>query len=525
MRRTPAIVPIVLYGVLALVVVPVFPHGISPNEFSRWALDVAIVDFHTFEISRVIALGIPLGDIATKDGKTYSNKVPGSSLVVLPAYALTRAILGPASPSTMRVSLTALRIAGATIPTILLAIWFGAVARRFGIDEKRIAFATATMLFGTVVFTYGLLFFSHALSTFALFGAWALLFVWRTGASPVPTGEGACPPQNAYAAGALIGIAVLNESAPVFAGAALIACAYFTIGWRGVLRVIAGGVPLAILFFGYNWITFGGPLALPFYFDVDAHIRNVDVSGFLGLNWPVYMKDILLDPGKGVLVLSPVLLMALHGLRRAKAAMPKPAFVGMIVVPLFVILPIAGYPYWFGGRCVGVRYIEPVVPFLALLIAFATPTVIEVVLLGASVVTIAILSLVFPFVPTIYAAPWASFSWPLLRDGCVAPNLVHFISRPMAIAVPFLLVIVAVVFVVPLRRVALLVAGAVLWLAIGFLAEARHPSNPALRVLIEEVHFQRRDLIQQTFPPTPAAIALKRSALALERLPPPEWPY
>jgi len=511
-RRTSPIVPIVLYGVIALLVIPVFPHAISPNEYSRWALDVAMVDFHTFEISRVLALGIPMGDIARKDGKTYSNKVPGSSLLVLPAYAVARVLVGPPSPSTMRASLTILRLAGATIPTILLAIWFIAVARRYGIAEDRIAFALTAMLFGTVVFTYGLLFFSHAISAVSIFGAWALLFVHKR-------------PAAQYAAGALVGLAVLTESAPVFAGAALIACAFPVIRWRGVARVIAGGVPFAIVFFAYNWMTFGGPLALPLYYDVDAHIRNVDNAGFLGLQWPRYVADILIDPGKGLLILSPVLLMALAGLGRARRTMPRSAFVALIVVPLFVALPIAGYPYWFGGRCVGVRYIEPVVPFLALLIAFAAPTFIEALLLGASVATIAILSLVFPFVPTIYGAPWVSFSWPLLRDGCVAPNLLHFVSRPLAVVVPFALVAAAIFFAVPVRRIALVVAGVVLWFTIGFAAEARNPSQPELRVLIEEVHFQRAGAIQRNFPPGPPAFALLRTAAALERLPPPKWPF
>ncbi len=512
MRRATPIVPIVLFAVLALLVIPVFPHAPSPNELSRWAMDVALVDFHTIEISPVIRLGIPLADLAKINGRVYSNKAPGASLLVLPVYAAARAIGGPPSADNIRAVLTALRIAGATIPAILLALWFVSIARRLGCSEERIAIAVAALLFATPVLTYGLLFFSHVLSALTIFGAWILLFV-----NPSTRRD--------YAAGVLIGFAVLCESAAVFAGAVLVACALPRLRVRGLLRVSGGALPFAIAFAAYDWIAFGSPFALPNYFDADAHIRVVNRSGLLGLHWPVYIGDILLDPGKGLLVLSPVLLMALAGVRRARQSMSGAAFLALVLVVLAIVLPIAGYPYWFGGRCVGVRYVLPAMPFLALLIAFAAPTAIEVVLLGASVAVIAILSLVFPFVPTIYAAPWVSFAWPLLRDGCVAPNLLHFVWRPLAIVVPFAIVAAAVIAAIPVRRIPLLLAGAVLWFGIGFLAEARRPSPPEIRVLIETVHFQRDGTIQRNFPPGPAAYALLRRAAELERLPPPKWPF
>jgi len=54
MARARHLAPIILYAVLSILVVPVFPHFVSSNEFSRWVLAVAIVDFHTVEATPVV---------------------------------------------------------------------------------------------------------------------------------------------------------------------------------------------------------------------------------------------------------------------------------------------------------------------------------------------------------------------------------------------------------------------------------------------------------------------------------------
>ena len=177
MARARHLAPIILYAVLAILVVPVFPHFVSSNEFSRWVLAVAIVDFHTVEATPVVtSTHTRMEDLATVDGRLYSNKAPGGALVGLPAYVMARAIVGPPSPHNMRATLNAMRLLGSTVPAILLALWLGVVARRFGCNEERATFAVTAMLFGTPLFAYGLLFFAHALSAFTLFGTFALLF-------------------------------------------------------------------------------------------------------------------------------------------------------------------------------------------------------------------------------------------------------------------------------------------------------------------------------------------------------------
>lgn len=517
--RARHLAPIILYAVLSVLVVPVFPHFVSSNEFSRWVLAVAIVDFHTVEATPVVnSTHTRMEDLATVDGRLYSNKAPGGALAGLPAYLIARAIAGPPSPHNMRATLNAMRLLASTVPAILLAFWLGKVARKFGCGDDRANFATVAMLFGTPLFAYGLLFFAHALSAFTLFGTFALLF----------STEARGPRPETWWAGALIGLAVLSEYPNAIPAAVLVACALPRLRFGGVLRIIAGGLPFAILLGFYNKFAFGSVFTLSSAHEVDTNIRELASRGLFGVGLPSpdYLLRLLLDPSKGLFVLSPVLLIALLGIRGAWKAMPRGAFIALTATPLSILLTFAGYPNWFGGWTVGARYLVAAVPFLALLIAFAAATSVEAFLLGASVTVIAIVSLVFPFVAPDYPAPWISFAWPMLRKGFVAPNLLHFVWRPLAIAVPFAIVAVAAILAVPARRIAILIVGGILWFVIGFPAERARTRPPYVRALVQRVHFDDKNAIAESLPAgDPNARSLASIAARMMTVPPDPWPF
>ena len=519
--RARQLAPVILYAVLSVLVVPVYPHFVSSNEFSRWVLAVAIVDFHTVEATPVVnSTHTRMEDLATVDGRLYSNKAPGGALVGLPAYAVARAIVGPPTQHNMRATLNAMRLLASTVPAILLAFWLGNVARRFRCSDDRANFATVAMLFGTPLFAYGLLFFAHALSAFTLFGVFGLLYA----ESP----RDLRPATRDLATGAFIGLAVLSEYPNAIPAAILVACALPRLRIGGVLRIIAGGLPFAILLGIYNKLAFGSVFTLSSAHEVDTNIRELASRGLFGVGLPSpdYLLRLLLDPSKGLFVLSPVLLIALLGIRGAWKAMPRGAFLALIATPLSILLTFAGYPNWFGGWTVGARYLVAAVPFLALLIAFAAATSIEALLLGASVTVIAIVSLVFPFVAPDYPAPWISFAWPMLRKGFVAPNLLHFVWRPLAIVIPFAIVAAAAILAVPARRVPLLIFGGVLWFAIGFPAERARTSPPYVRALVQRVHFDDTNAIVESLPPgDPTARSLAAIASRMMTVPPDPWPF
>jgi hypothetical protein len=503
MPRTSCV--IALYALIALLVIPVYPHFPSPNELSRWAVAAAIVEHQTLEVSSLLPLlGGQFEDLAEVDGRVYSNKAPGGVLVGLPAYAIARVFAGPPSPQSIRPTLTAMRLLSATLPAILLALLFAFAATRSGASDERTAVALLALLFGTPLFAYGLLNFSHALAAFALFGAWVLLFVRAS-------------PRNDVIAGALIGLGVLSEYPCAVAGAVLIAFA-----WRRALRIIAGGVPFAIVLAIYNKLAFGTFFALSSGNERNPEFRELAGHGIFGIGVPKLdaLLHLLFDPSKGLFVFSPVLLLALFAIKRARQTLSKDAFGALVATPLALVILYSGYPNWHGGWTVGARYLVPAMPFLALLLVFTEVKRRELILLGASIAAVTLTSLVFPFVPGDFPFPWMTFAWPMLQHGLIAPNVFHFMARTLAIAIPFALVVAACIAGVG-RKSAYLAIGIGIAIALGAFVRIS-PIAIVERAYIEEVCFDRVGALPRDGRVHPA---LLQRADAQRRLPPTPWPF
>jgi hypothetical protein len=512
-RKATAI--IFLYAALALLIIPVFPHFLSPNEFSRWIVAAAIVDDHSVEVSRINSLfGNRIQDLAQLNGRSYSNKAPGVVLIGLPAYALARLVVGPTQPARVRITLTAMRWLASTLPTVALAWLTLAAGRRFGIDDVALRWTIGILLFATPLFSYGMLLFSHALTAFALFGSWAFLFTDAFGRRPA-------------IAGALMGIAVLSEYTSAVVAILFLICAAI---WsrRDLLPFIAGGIPFLAILLLYNQLAFGNPLNLSYTFTEHADYRALARSGLFGLHAPSLsiLSALLFDPSRGLLVLSPVLLCVLAALPARHQLAPS-AFCSLVGSPLLLLMVFSSYPYWHGGWGVGARYLTPALPFAVFLIAFTEISFGAAVLMGMSMAAIVTISLVFPFVPpNAFPLPWGSLTWPLLRDGLVAPNLLHFLARPVAIVVPFAIVVTAALLAVPRRWWIGLAAGALTTLAVGILYANSTPSLLMARAYIEEVYFDQRGALERKLPQgltvqPPIAWHLRDE---LES-PPPSWPF
>ena len=501
--RPASLIIIALYATLAFLVFPVYPHFPSPNELTRWALVASVVEYGTIEVSRVAPiLGPQFEDLAVVDGHEYSNKAPGLALLAAPGYLLVRPFIGPPSPDNLRPALTAMRWFGATIPLLLLALIMARAA-----EEQRGngEVAAVVLLFATPLFAYGLLLFSHVVTGAALFGAWWLLFVRRTGAQPVPAGRAESPPY--VLAGALIGIAVASEYPMIVPAAILVIAA-----WRRLPAIALGGAPFAIFLGIYHKLAFGSPFALPIGHDTNPGFLALSHHGLYGLGTPsveIVLRT-LFDPARGLLLFSPILILCVFG----RPKLPRVALATLILVPISIVAIYSGYPNWYGGWNIGPRYVLSAIPFLVFPIAFVEERWFVSLLIGMSAATVVPLTLTFPFPDRGIAFPWATLAWPLLGHGLVAPNLLHLVWRPLAIVVPFAIVIAA------LRRRA---AGALVTIAITAIVIQPTMTDRLRVAYIEEVFFERRDAMAEAVPNVPpAAAARARRDLTL---PPSTWPF
>ena len=89
-------------------------------------------------------------------------------------------------------------------------------------------------------------------------------------------------------------------------------------GRAAVLATVAGGVPAAVVLGSYNWLAFGAPSVaalLPLHRQL-LH-RDSERQGFFGVRFPTPhgVWTLLLD-GRGLLLVSPVLVISVAGLVR-----------------------------------------------------------------------------------------------------------------------------------------------------------------------------------------------------------------
>ena len=512
------------YAALALFVTPVFPHFLSPNEFSRWAVAASVVERGTLEISSVAPLlGPGFEDLSARGGRLYANKSPGLAAVALPGYLAARPATGPPARAGMRASLTAMRLVGATLPALLLGLVFARTANRFGGGSSRTAVALFALLFATPLFAYGLLLFSHALAAAGLFGAWAALFL------PTDSRRAA---RRELLAGALVGLAVLSEPPVALPAVLLAACAAWRRGGGRPLRIVLGGAPFAAFLLAYNAVCFGGPFDFSSAHEADPAFRALAASGVFGVSFPspARLLRLLADPSKGLFVFAPVLLLGLRAFPVSARVLGRAATVALGLVPLSLLLLYAGYPNWHGGFTVGPRYLVPALPFLVFPLVFRGGGRLEAFLLGASAGAVALTTLVFPFVPPGFALPWGTFSLPLLTHGCLVPNLFHLWPGGVpALVAPFLFVVFAAGSALGKSRLLPAALGASLWIGAGALWNGAVPPAPVerlVRAYVADVYFGRDGTlgreIAATGAPQPRLLSRREAELGRGPLP---WPF
>lgn len=511
------VVVVASYLAIALTVFPVFPHFVSPNEFSRWLLAASLIEHGTVEVTSLAPMfGPRFEDLSELNGRLYSNKAPGAALVGLPGYAAARILVGRPAPGNLRLSLTAMRLVASTLPLIGLAAFMILLARRQQDPGERAAFGAFALLFATPLFSYGLIFFAHALTAAAVFAGWALLFATERKAI------------YEVIAGAAVGLAVISEYPLAVVGLVCVGVLLWEKRFAAVARFLAGGAPLALALAIYNTAAFGGPLRLSSAYERLGEFRTLAEAGVFGVGWPSPSAAIqmLLGPRKGLLLFSPILILGITALPAAKRFLSQSAFWSLIAIPAAILLVYSGYPNWHGGWSVGPRYLAAIVPFLIFPLFLRPPSPLLCLAAGFSTVATVMASLTFPFPPTAFPIPWTTFAPILLGRGLVAPNLFHLVTPLLASAIPLILCAVALVAATPRRMLvhAALGAGLAILIAVA-VSLLRVPQLPERLQLayIEEVYFERAGALQELGVPLPPRLLARRD-LELQ-LPPSSWPF
>jgi hypothetical protein len=425
-RLSPALIRQLVVGLFLLLCFGFFHQVPIWNEPSRYDLVVAIVDDHTTQIDRNQS---NTGDKAFYKGHYYSEKEPGSALLGIPAYALMRLVRSvthqPPPDSTLSIQVLAFVVCG--IPTALLAML---LIRFLGplVGEWWAIVVAAGYALGTEAFPFATMYFGHASTTFFLFASFYLLRRWV--GWPVrwrPALAGLCA-----------GVAVLVDLSAAIGVIALIVYASrysfrrpfrdnfhrpLPFAIRTPLLVIAGAVPAALVLFAYNWVSFGSPLSLGYAHEANSGFA-AQSQGILGVTVPrpSAIGDILFGT-RGLLRYSPWLALAPAGLWAARRRPDLRWEIGVCgVLVAAYILVNGGYYLPFGGATPGPRFLMPMLPFAAVLVALAPRRVryLAAVLIVPSIALTTLLTATMPNALEGVANPLTDLWLPMFRGRFLA---------------------------------------------------------------------------------------------------------
>ncbi|PRQ02891.1 hypothetical protein ENSA5_19810 [Enhygromyxa salina] len=362
-----------LLGALAVVLLAAFPYFEqvrNANEIPRLIQAMSVVEHGEWAIDGASRRGIPTGpDVARSpiDRRLYPNKPPGASVVGAAAYVLAR--LGPEPPTLREFTWWARLLAGVVPVLIIAALAWGRLRTAYGGAVS----AAAIILFvlGTPMFSYARLFYGHALAACLLYAGVVTLEGGLARGRPAALGFGA----------ALAAAAVTVEYGAAFAGLPIALMLLWPVvgpeRTRGQRRAAAklatiglgcALIPVAFLAL-YQRAVFGSPWATGYHHAADPGFAELHGQGLLGLGLPRWSNVVthLLSPSTGLLVWSPLVVIACVGLvRLARRAGPRQR-AARLQLAIFVVVVIMGLGLSFqGGWRVGPRYLVVALPMLIL---------------------------------------------------------------------------------------------------------------------------------------------------------------
>ena len=407
------------------------------NQNSRFALVRAILERHTLQID---AYQAHTGDRALWEGHYYSDKAPGASLLAVVPVALARGVaraahVDPESfPGIAWTSYVATVVTSGVF-TVVAALLVLRLVSGWGYSRGAAIFSATAYGVATPAWCYATLFMEHALTA----GCLMLAF------TSAVEGAGQGGRNRDWWVGFWIGLAVICELQAVVPAAFIAVFALANARNRGpgaapnaLLRIVAGGLPLAAVFFLYNWLAFGSP----FHVGYSSEENFAELhTGLFGITYPQWWRvgEILVGRYRGLLPLAPLIAVTPVGLALlARAPARRRAVSAAAAIVAFYFLLNASYYYWEGGWAYSPRHVMPALPFLALGLGplWDASRTWGRVLLAAGWVWGAALTLVAvsttPQPPSDVKSPMTDLLWPAFRDGDLALNnqtFVHYAAQ------------------------------------------------------------------------------------------------
>jgi hypothetical protein len=312
---------------------------------------------HSMVVRGTLAIDPP-ADVSFYKGRHYSNKPPGFAIVLAPVYATYVAISGDQrfDGAFLFAKYANALISAGTVVLIYLLL------STYSLSMGAVLFGVAAATTGTIFPAYSCLANSLPLSIFLCVGV--LLAARKDQLQPDST---------VFRTIVLFGgsLAISVDYANVFfLMPVLIWVGIDVLKRRELIPLLGGLIPVALVL-SYNAIAFENPFTVSYaYYQPPSYVPWDGAAGsFSLLRVPRGLFGLLLSPGRGLFVLSPVALLGAWALYRQMRSREVDRI--WLAAPIAAgILVMSAYALWHGGHSIGYRHILVAGFVLAALSAF-----------------------------------------------------------------------------------------------------------------------------------------------------------
>ncbi len=412
---------------------PYFPRLNNPNENVRFYMTAALAEYGTYEISAIRTRWGWTNDQAKIEGRYYSVKAPGTSLLGTPAYWVYRTLCTVRGTEfSIPMALWLCRLSACTFPSLIFLWSFLLWLRREYDDPVVIDAVFFSLAIGSMFFAYSILFVSHSTSAICAFCAF-----WRTRAH---LHEGLV---GAFWTG-LFAAGVTFFEYPGLPASVVLTIYFLSRSWhkpghwqRSAGFVVGGLVPTLIVMH-FQWSAFGSPFT-PGHLHVETDaFRAAHEQGFFGatnFHWRAFVA-LLFDLSVGLVPGTPLFALALWGMfRKRRTEAERAATRAAIWVFVTTFIAICFMNNWRGGWTLGPRYLALAYPFVAWLAAEGAcalrarfpqlgTSFIAAATLTATLTTGA-LSVYFPHIPPQVALPMRDLMQTFVRNDYAPLNALN----------------------------------------------------------------------------------------------------
>jgi hypothetical protein len=298
---------------------------------------------------------MPLAWVPAGPGRWAAPYGIGQSLVFIP-FDAAGALLEHLSPPSWRERVGWLPIGLGLLPLLGVGCWLAIrkVLQAQGFDRQWALVGSLGLLFGTIAFHYAGQAQEEMLIAFFL--TLSLLFALRLRAAPTV--------RNALLSGIFAGACLITRPVSVFS-LSILPFIFWSAAKDGPARarlfLPAGAVVVAslLVMLGYNFARFGSPFAIGY--DRLGHVSKIAFDA----RSPKVLATLVLGPGIGLLVLSPLLLLCFWGLAQLWRK-DRAYFLGLIASVLSCYLFFScWHDSYSGGVAWGTRYQCHLLPLYA----------------------------------------------------------------------------------------------------------------------------------------------------------------